>query len=61
MAITLFVVICIMLMIGFPVALTLAGTALLFAGIGTLTGSFDPKTSSINKNHSLTGKSQKSN
>jgi len=42
MAITLFVVICIMLMIGFPVALTLAGTALLFAGIGTLTGSFDP-------------------
>jgi len=42
MAISLFIVICIMLMIGFPVAITLAGSALLFAGIGTLTGSFDP-------------------
>lgn len=42
MAITLFIVICVMLMIGYPVAITLAGTALLFAGIGTLTGTFDP-------------------
>ncbi len=42
MAITLFIVICLMLMIGFPVAITLAGTALLFAAIGTLTGTFDP-------------------
>jgi len=30
------------LMVGFPVAFTLAGVALLFAGIGMLTGTFDP-------------------
>ncbi|MEJ2534439.1 MAG: C4-dicarboxylate ABC transporter, partial [Gammaproteobacteria bacterium] len=30
------------LMAGFPVAFTLAGVALLFAGIGVLTGTFDP-------------------
>ena len=37
----LFAVICIVLMLGFPVAYTLAGTSLLFAGIGLLTGTFD--------------------
>jgi tripartite ATP-independent transporter DctM subunit len=37
----LFAVICIVLMLGFPVAYTLAGTSLLFAGIGILTGTFD--------------------
>jgi tripartite ATP-independent transporter DctM subunit len=31
-----------MLMAGFPVAFTLAGVALLFAGLGMLTGTFDP-------------------
>jgi tripartite ATP-independent transporter DctM subunit len=42
MALILFVCICAALLIGYPVALTLAGTSLLFAGIGVLTGSFDP-------------------
>jgi tripartite ATP-independent transporter DctM subunit len=37
----LFVVVCLLLMTGFPVAFTLAGTALGFAYIGQLTGSFD--------------------
>ena len=37
----LFVVVCLLLMTGFPVAFTLAGTALLFASIGQLTGNFD--------------------
>lgn len=31
-----------LLMTGFPVAFTLAGTAILFGGIGILTGTFDP-------------------
>jgi len=39
----LFVVVCIFLMLGFPVAFTLAGTALLLAGIGIISGYFDPK------------------
>ncbi|MDH3526651.1 MAG: TRAP transporter large permease subunit [Gammaproteobacteria bacterium] len=37
----LFVVVCLLLMTGFPVAFTLAGSALGFAFIGQLTGSFD--------------------
>lgn len=41
-ALTLFLVVCLVLMLGFPVALTLAGVSLVFAAIGTLTGSFDP-------------------
>jgi tripartite ATP-independent transporter DctM subunit len=42
MALGLFVAIGIALMAGFPVAFTLAGVALIFAGIGTLAGTFDP-------------------
>jgi tripartite ATP-independent transporter DctM subunit len=42
MALGLFLAIGIALMAGFPVAFTLAGVALIFAGIGTLAGSFDP-------------------
>lgn len=42
MALGLFVAVGIALMVGYPVAFTLAGIALLFAGIGTLTGTFDP-------------------
>lgn len=41
MPLILFAVICIVLMCGFPVAFTLAGTSLLFAGIGVLTDTFD--------------------
>ena len=37
----LFVCVCLVLMCGYPVALSLAGTSLAFAGIGILTGSFD--------------------
>jgi tripartite ATP-independent transporter DctM subunit len=37
----LFVVVCLLLMSGYPVAFTLAGTALGFAFIGQMTGSFD--------------------
>lgn len=42
MALSMFVVVCAVLMAGFPVAFTLAGTALLFAGLGSLLGVFDP-------------------
>ncbi len=38
----MFLAICIFLMLGYPVAFTLAGTALLFASIGIVTGDFDP-------------------
>ena len=38
----LFIAVCLVLMCGFPVAFSLAGTSLLFAGIGLLTGTFDP-------------------
>jgi len=38
----LFLAVGLALMAGFPVAFTLAGVALLFAAIGTLTGGFDP-------------------
>lgn len=41
MAILLFVAICLVLMAGYPVALTLGGVSLLFAGAGILMGSFD--------------------
>ena len=36
-----FVVVCLVLMMGYPVALTLAGVSILFAGLGVLTGNFD--------------------
>jgi len=42
MSLGLFVAIGLALMAGFPVAFTLAGVALLFAGLGVLTGTFDP-------------------
>lgn len=42
MALGLFAAIGVALMAGFPVAFTLAGVALIFAGIGTLFGIFDP-------------------
>lgn len=38
----LFLSVIIVLMAGFPVAFSLAGVALIFAGIGALTGTFDP-------------------
>ncbi|MEX1032866.1 MAG: TRAP transporter large permease subunit [Cellvibrionaceae bacterium] len=38
----LFACVCLLLMLGYPVALTLGGTALLFAGIGVVTGTFQP-------------------
>ena len=37
----MFLVICLVLIIGYPVAFSLAGTALLFAAVGTLSGVFD--------------------
>ena len=42
LALLMFVTIIAVLMAGFPVAFTLAGVALLFAGVGTLFGVFDP-------------------
>ncbi|MCL7463005.1 TRAP transporter large permease subunit [Pseudomonas sp. NW5] len=41
MAILLFVAICLVLMAGYPVAFTLGGVSLLFAGAGIMLGSFD--------------------
>ncbi|MDP1697969.1 MAG: TRAP transporter large permease subunit [Xanthomonadaceae bacterium] len=41
MPLLLFACICLALMAGYPVALTLGGMSLLFAGIGMLTGTFD--------------------
>jgi TRAP-type mannitol/chloroaromatic compound transport system permease large subunit len=41
MALGLFLGIGAALMVGFPVAFTLAGVALIFAGLGVLTGTFD--------------------
>jgi len=38
----LFLAVALVLMTGFPVAFTLAGVSLIFAGIGTLSGHFDP-------------------
>lgn len=40
-AILMFVVVCLVLLLGYPVALSLAGTALIFAGIGIVTNTFD--------------------
>jgi len=42
MAIALFVCLCLALMLGYPVAFTLGGISLLFAGAGVLMGLFDP-------------------
>jgi tripartite ATP-independent transporter DctM subunit len=41
-ALALFSAVCVLLMFGFPVALTLGGTALVFAAGGMLAGHFDP-------------------
>jgi tripartite ATP-independent transporter DctM subunit len=41
LALALFGTACLLLLFGFPVALTLAGTALLFAAIGAIVGHFD--------------------
>jgi tripartite ATP-independent transporter DctM subunit len=41
-SIYMFLVVCLALMLGYPVALTLAGTALIFAAGGILFGHFDP-------------------
>lgn len=38
----MFLAICLVLMLGYPVAFSLAGTALIFAGAGILSGDFDP-------------------
>lgn len=38
----MFAAVCVALMLGYPVAFTLAGVALLFAGVGIVTGYFDP-------------------
>ncbi|MEP2652424.1 MAG: TRAP transporter large permease subunit [Paraglaciecola sp.] len=40
-SILMFVVVCAVLLLGYPVAYSLAGTALLFAGFGLLTGHFE--------------------
>ena len=42
MSLALFLAVGVALMAGFPVAFTLAGMALIFAGIGVLSGTFDP-------------------
>ena len=41
LALALFGSVCVLLLFGFPVALTLAGTALLFAAVGVIAGHFD--------------------
>lgn len=41
MAVLMFLAICLVLLLGYPVAFSLAGTALIFAGIGSLIGNFD--------------------
>ena len=47
MALLMFLTIIIILMAGYPVAFTLAGVALIFAGIGTALGIFDPVLSAL--------------
>jgi len=42
MPLLLFLAVCLVLLIGYPVALSLGGTALIFAAIGLLTNTFDP-------------------
>lgn len=39
----MFLSVCLVLMLGYPVAFSLAGTALIFAGVGIVTGHFDPR------------------
>lgn len=41
MALVLFLCVCLVLLAGYPVALTLAGVSLIFAGVGMLSSSFD--------------------
>jgi len=41
-ALYLFAAVCFLLMVGYPVAFTLAGTALAFAAVGIIAGNFDP-------------------
>ncbi|MFO7552281.1 MAG: TRAP transporter large permease subunit [Haliea sp.] len=41
-ALYMFAAICLLLMLGYPVAFTLAGTALAFAAVGVIVGHFDP-------------------
>ncbi len=41
LSLVLFLVVCLFLLFGYPVALTLAGTSLIFAGIGIFFGAFD--------------------
>ncbi len=41
-ALWMFACVCVLLMFGYPVAFTLAGTALIFAAVGSIAGSFDP-------------------
>ena len=38
----MFLTVCLVLVVGYPVAFSLAGTAIVFAVIGTLMGVFDP-------------------
>ena len=42
LSLLMFLAVCLLLMLGYPVAFTLAGTALAFAAGGTLAGIFDP-------------------
>ena len=42
LALLMFIVVCLVLLLGYPVALSLAGTALLFAGVGSLFNIFEP-------------------
>jgi len=44
MALVLFLAVCVVIMVGFPVAFALAGTSLIVAGIGMVTGTFDVST-----------------
>ncbi len=41
-SIFMFIVVCFVLLLGYPVAFSLAGTALIFAGFGVLTNTFEP-------------------
>lgn len=41
LSLVMFALVCVVLLFGYPVAFSLAGTALLFAGLGYLTGTFD--------------------
>lgn len=41
LSLVMFAVVCLVLLAGYPVAYSLAGTALLFAGFGVVTGTFD--------------------